>query len=90
MTDQSFQSYKHLIKRAAIHSQQFRHSRFSSRDLSDNEVEEIGFQLVTLFEELFEKRSMGGGGLAPPKKGTPPKPDSSKRGQVNFRSHPYR
>lgn len=87
MTEQNFESLRHLVKRAAIHSQQFRHSGYSSRDLSDDEIRDIGFQLVTLFESLYEKRLGDTGGRKRPKKAASPEPDC---GRVRSRPQPYR
>lgn len=90
MTDQNFDSYKQLVKRAAIHSQQFRHTNYSSRDLSDDAIEDIGFQLVNLFEGLYERNIQDTGGGTPPKGGASKKPADWVDGQVNGRPHPYR
>jgi hypothetical protein len=90
MTDQNFQSYLHLVKRAAIHSQQFRHTNYSSRNLPNDAIEDIGFQLVSLFEELYEKRSGGEGGGTPPKKGTSKKSGGWEDAPAHPRPQPYR
>lgn len=90
MTNQNFQSYLHLVKRAAIHSQQFRHTNYSSRTLSDGAIEDIGFQLVGLFEELYERHNGGAGGETPPTMGTPKKRADGEDGQQNTRPKPYR
>lgn len=90
MTDQNFDSYKQLVKRAAIHSQQFRHTNYSSRDLSDDAIEDIGFQLVNIFEDLYERHTGGSGGGKPPKTGTPKKPADGQGGQERARPRPYR
>lgn len=90
MTDQNFDSHKQLVKRAAIHSQQFRHTNYSSRNLSDDAIEDIGFKLVSLFEELYEKHTGGAGGGTPPTTGTLKNPADGDDGQVNTRPRPYR
>lgn len=90
MTDQNFDSYKQLVKRAAIHSQQFRHTNYSSRNLSEDAIEDIGFQLASLFEELYEKHTGGSGGRTSPKTGTPTKPADGGNGQGHARPRPYR
>lgn len=90
MTDQNFESYQHLIKRAAIHSQRFRHTDYSSRSLSDAAIEDIGFQLVSLFEDLYEKHNGGSTGGTRPRNGTPKKPGDGEDGQEHARPQPYR
>jgi len=90
MTDQNFLSYLHLVKRAAIHSQQFRHTNYSSRNLSDNAIEDIGLQLVNLFEELYERNTGSAESETRPRKGTPNDPADGENGQVTTRPQPYR
>lgn len=87
MTDQTFQSYLHLVKRAAIHSQQFRHTDYSSRNIPNAVIEDIGLQLVTLYEDLYETHSCGG---TPPRRRTSEKSDGTDDGQVYTRPRPYR
>ena len=87
MTDQNFQSLNLLVRRAAIHSQQFRHSDYSSRHLSEEETMDIGFQLVTLFETLYEQRREDSGGSKRPKKAAFPEPAC---GRERPRPQPYR
>jgi len=90
MTDQTFQSYLHLVKRAAIHSQQFRHTTYSSRDLSDDAIEDIGFQLVGLFEELYEQHAVNTGEGTPPRKEKSTNPADGEGGRESSRPPPYR
>lgn len=87
MTGQNFSSLHQLVKKAAIHSQQFRHSTFSSRDLSKSAIEEIGFKLVSLYEELYGQHASGSDGADTPIKDASVPPDE---GRATARPHPYR
>lgn len=87
MTDQNFNSLHQLVKKAAIHSQQFRHSTCSSRDLSKGAIEDIGFKLVSLYEELYDQHTGGpDGAVAPIKAVSGPQGE----GRAKARPHPYR
>lgn len=87
MTDQNFSSLHQLVKKAAIHSQQFRHSTCSSRDLSKAAIEDIGFKLVSLYEELHDQHTGGSDGAVVPIKSVSVPPDE---GRAKARPHPYR
>lgn len=90
MSNQAFSSYHQVIRRAAIHSQQFRHTEYPSRRLSNDAITDIGFQLVSLYEELYARHVGDAGGGTPPITGTPERQASDKARQGRVRAVPYR
>jgi hypothetical protein len=90
MTVSKNDSLRQLVSRVAIHSQQYRLSDYSSRRLSPESIQDIGFKLVNLYEELFEQHMANDGVGAPPRKGTPTDPKDGESGRVATRSQPYR
>ena len=65
MNEPKFDSLRRVVKYTAIHSQQFRLSGYSSKELSADNIEDIGIQLVNLYEKLFEEKLGGVGGGKP-------------------------
>ena len=90
MTTAKDESYRQVVSKAAIHSQHHRHSDYSSRELSPKAIQEIGFKLVNLYEELFEQHTGKGEGGVSPKGGTPTDPNDGEPGRVVTRPQPYR
>lgn len=87
MNEPKFDSLQRVVKFAAIHSQQFRLSGYSSRGLSADDIEDIGIQLVNLYEMMFEQKLGGVGG------GKPPNANAAAGGQRqrhSTKSGPYR
>lgn len=66
MNEPKFDSLRRVVKYAAIHSQQFRLSGYSSHELNADDIEDIGIQLVNLYEKMFEEKLGGVGGGKPP------------------------
>lgn len=89
MTDPKNESLRQLVSKAAIHSQQYRLTDYSSRRLSPETVQDIGFKLVNLYEELFELHINDQGGTSPRKR-TPTAPNDGESGRVVSRPHTYR
>lgn len=85
MTEPKLESFRKAVMFAAIHSQKYRHSGYSSKNLADHIVEEIGDQIVDLYELLYERYVDGVGGGTPPLSGTSSKPNGQRK-----RGAPYR
>jgi len=90
MTVSKNESLRQLVSKAAIHSQQHRLSDYSSRRLSQKAIQDIGFNLVRYYEELFEQYIDNDQGGAFPRKRTPTDPNDGESGRVVSRPHPYR
>jgi hypothetical protein len=69
MNEQNFNLLNRAVTHTARHSQYIRGTDYSSRNLSDEVIEDIGFQLVSLYESLYEKHVGGNGGGSPPQTG---------------------
>jgi hypothetical protein len=90
MTVSNNESLRQIVSKAAIHSQQHRRSNYSSRRLSQEAIQDIGFKLVLYYEELFEKQIDSDQGGAFTRKRTPTDPNDGESGRLVSRPQPYR
>lgn len=66
MNERNFNLAYRAVTHTARYSQYERGTGYSSRNLSDEAIQDIGFQLASLYESLYEKHVGGNGGGTPP------------------------
>ena len=90
MTVSKNESLRQLVSKAAIHSQQHRLTDYSSHRLSQSTIQDIGFKLVLLYEELFEECVGIVEDGTPPVEGAPTGANGGESGRAISRPQPYR